>query len=131
MELTRQQAITEHRKMWNWIANDIEQNGWNWENSIENKKKEYLVLNGYGDDIYADCFCCHYVEQRELNCLEQCLLNWGKSSCCNEDAPYWKLYKLTDLDLRDEGEQPEATEKRIVSLCREIANLPEKTEKRR
>lgn len=68
MELTKKQAIEEHRKMWNWIADAIKnkedwsvvESCYDWSSLITDLKRHYL-LNYKGQkykDIRAVCFCC-------------------------------------------------------------------------
>ena len=45
MKLTREQAIKEHRKMWNWLAEHPEKD-----------KDDYLELNDF-EYVENECFC--------------------------------------------------------------------------
>lgn len=70
MKLTREQAIAEHRKMWNWIAEQIETFGFTLD--IHGYKKEYCSINDcYG--ILNWCFMCEYTND-DCNI---CPLDWG------------------------------------------------------
>ena len=111
MILTREQAIAEHRKMWSWIAGEIEK--------IKRTiyivayKKKYIEINGFLD-VQDNCFMCEYVVNKCKGC-EECPVNSYVYSidclgglfekCCNADS--W---------------QEQAT------LARQIANLPERTD---
>lgn len=48
MELTREQAIKEHRKMWHWLAENPDMD-----------KDDYLELNDF-EYVENECFLCHY-----------------------------------------------------------------------
>lgn len=117
MQLTREQAIAEHRKMWNWIADQIETLKFTLD--IYGYKKEYCSINGcYW--ISNWCFLCEYTN----NDCNLCPLEWGKSipyQCegeigdqCNQGL-WWKC-------LKAETWQEQA------ALARQIANLPERTD---
>lgn len=71
MELTREEAISEHRKMWNWIADEIEKE--KRDQDILDLKEEYCNREGY-NDIRSDCFCCGYTKY----ICDYCPIEWGK-----------------------------------------------------
>ena len=50
MKFSRRKALQEHRKMWNWIADEIEKTG------QPVGKYEYLKNSPYGIHLMADCF---------------------------------------------------------------------------
>lgn len=109
MNLTREQAISEHRKMWNWIADKIE--------TIKHTihiityKKKYLEINGFVD-IIDSCFMCEYVVSIQKGC-EQCPIDsWTDSIYC--------LGGLFEKCCNAESWQEQA------ALARQIANLPER-----
>ena len=128
--ISRKNAIQEHRKMWNWIA----------EKSIEYKRKvtkeEYLSEFYAGISLYDNCFLCQYSLEKKLkqsiNYLDIkygiyhrdkcyfCPLQWGILSdyCCNNDLPftkglYFKWYKSKNY-------------KKAARLAKKIDNVPEK-----
>lgn len=68
MELTKEQAISEHRKMWNWIADKIEKEKECQE--IGDLKEEYCIENDFL--LKNDCFCCEYTKN---NC-DNCPIEW-------------------------------------------------------
>ena len=56
IKLTKQQAIEGHRKMWNWIADEIERQ--KSECCIPLLKQCYCYKNKL--TLIEDCFCCEY-----------------------------------------------------------------------
>lgn len=121
MELTREQAITEHRKMWRWIAEQYE----NGKDIDPYRLKEiYLLKNGYDAPflIQSYCFLCEYTEElwdRECN---NCPLIWSTTGNCMETSDGHRgLYgQLMDCYF-NLGDMEECAE-----LARQIAELPEK-----
>lgn len=90
MELTREQAIKEHRKMWNWLAEYPDMD-----------KDDYLELNDF-KYVENECFLCHYSCQNDGGyCGKNCILDWGESNGCIGDISKLGLYqvyvKLADL----------------------------------
>lgn len=124
MELTREQAIAEHRKMWNWIAKKIEE--LKIVVDIYDYKKEYLYINKYYI-LWNKCFCCEYALRNcytdiSLIC-QMCPLDW-KSKANNvmcENAKYEEDYEgLYSLCCKAKTWQEQA------ALARQIAELPER-----
>lgn len=126
MELTKKQAIEEHRKMWNWIADAIKnKKDWpivvsdcDWISLIVDLKRHYL-LNYEGQkykDIHACCFCCEYAD----NTSNDCPVMWSGSTgyCCDEYGEYIELISLR-------GYSDENRRKAYI-LALKIANLPER-----
>ena len=110
MELTKQQAIEGHRKMWNWIADKIEKDKSTYDIpmlKIFYCKKNKLVLRNR-------CFCCEYSSYFDLRC-EKCPVDWVKTERCYDNEK--SLYRLV-VEAFAWQEQAE--------LARTIANLPEK-----
>lgn len=125
MELTREQAITEHRKMWNWIADCIEK--FKMVIDIVDQKRRYCMENiRYPVKNY--CFLCEYT----------CNKNWEQD--CKKCPIKWpsEFYELPC-----EGEAWEDDEEKYglwwrcntaktwqeqARLARQIANLPERTD---
>lgn len=106
MKLTKQQAIEGHRKMWNWIANEIEERKHIYK--IINLKMIYChenVLN-----LRNDCFCCECADSIDDTC-GSCILDWGITGDCG--LLYGKVVHATSW-------------KEQVKLARQIANLPER-----
>lgn len=116
MELTREEAISKHRKMWSWIADEIEK---------EKKYQdiEYLKIEYCNDEevrgVTSNCFCCEYT-----NCVcEFCPIEWeseaGDYMCLDQykEKDCKGLYMLCfdELDWKEQAK-----------LARKIANLPER-----
>lgn len=141
MKLTKEQAIQEHRKMWNWIADRLE-NGDAYD--IADLKEYYLEGSIYRkEDIINNCFCCHYAEG---NC-DNCPLKWGTEDkvtgyFCEDGIDVYNFFndrfgcipdKINSnfnsglwyiaYELSQDGYYKEA-----AVTAREIANLPEKEE---
>ncbi len=130
MKLTKKRAIEEHRKMWNWIADQ-------YENVSDVLLKYHYIdaLKGYYirtnlpnlGSIDNNCFCCEYDKQYEGLC-ENCPLEWGSEylGCVRLDNGDAGLYETIDV-LTDEDSC-----KNDFVLCgkiaRKIANLPERHE---
>lgn len=126
MELTIEQAITEHRKMWNWIADKIIR----LKKLIDvySYKKEYLYRKRLFD-IDRYCFLCDYCRQnrKRFEVCEKCPLDWGDVSNRNFYPCEGDAYSQ---DERDYGLwwkcQKAKTWEEQARIAREIANLPEK-----
>lgn len=112
--MTREEAIKNHRKMWNWIADQI-RNGRK-DVTIHDLKITYLIEHGYDPDIIRHkCFCCEYAFQESDDYddyCESCPLIWGNENLCKPGyfcenrGWYWGT--------------------RTEENARKIANLPEK-----
>ena len=134
MELTKKQAIEEHRKMWNWIADAIKnKEDWpavvscyNWSSIIVYLKRHYL-FNYKGQkykDIRASCFCCeydaYYDDDIHLHKCRHCPVIWRSSTgyCCDDYGEYTELTSL--YGYSDENRR------KAYKLALKIANLPER-----
>lgn len=130
MGLTKKQAIEEHRKMWNWIADAIRNqevcsavvSRCNWDSLIAKLKYRYL-LNYKGQkykDIYTHCFCCEYAFNTSNASCRYCPVMWSGSTgyCCGEYGEYIELISLR-------GYSDENRRKAYI-LALKIANLPER-----
>ena len=118
MELTRKQAIAEHRKMWNWIADETKKRGY------KISKKEYLYeKRGFSETLFSDCFCCEYAifasQREEKPICSACPIDWkindygARKFCCDSLYNDWRI--ATDPT-------------NAAQLARQIANLPERTD---
>lgn len=121
MELTKEQSITEHRKMWRWIAEQYEN-----ECDIDSYqlKKIYLLKNGYDDSSLIRshyCFLCEYVKELWHGGCNNCPLVWGTiKNCMGTSGKHRGLYgKLIDCYFNRDIEK-------CAKLARQIAELPEK-----
>lgn len=127
MELTREQAIEEHRKMWNWLAEHPEKD-----------KGGYLELNDF-EHVNSECFLCYYSRQNEGECCgEECIIDWGDTGGCMgttfNSGLYKVYYELTSL-LHDINKDSVWSKDIIKGLrliisrtARAIADLPERKE---
>ena len=118
MQLTRERAITLHRRMWRWIGLK----------TLREKrcvrKEEWFERFGL-KTIYSDCYCCEYARQffpysdwRNTRCF-YCPIDWGvKRDCCGEGA----LFKLWCHEIDMENWQEAG------KLALQIVELPEKEE---
>ena len=136
MELTKKQAIEEHRKMWNWIADAIKDkedylevvSRYGWDSLIVKLKYHYL-LNYKGQkykDIRARCFCCEYADNTSNgvccgnDICRYCPVIWSGSTgrCCDEYGEYEEFTSL--YEYSDENKE------KAYKLALKIANLPER-----
>ena len=118
MQLTRQKAIQEHRKMWNWIADTSERL------CIPVSQQTYLEKFFGGITIENNCFLCDYVCgpcNGKPTCIS-CPLLWTSSGIeyCTDNS--------MDVGYYDLWEYAYYTRNYIEAarLARIIANLPEK-----
>lgn len=126
MNLEFDEAIENHRKMWNWIADETE------------KRKEVVNKSVYFEENEINrckfyCFCCQYAidngyitkyGSKRRDC-RLCPIDWGvelgnyeKHQCSEFNTPYdwWcDAYDLNDW-------------KSSAKYAKEIANLPEMKE---
>lgn len=130
-DLTRKQAIAEHRKMWNWIAEQLEMytSDDKCEVNIHYLKVEYCKVNGFtkeekGRPIHY-CFCCEYASSLH-NCKE-CPLYWGTENTingyfCESGMKYSE--EISDIGFWSMLYKVNLTYKEAAELSRKIANLP-------
>lgn len=111
--LTREQAITEHRKMWSWIADE----------TLKQKKKitkkDYFEKFGsaYLGVPKAGCFCCQYA--LKINKSEGCcIFEWPVTD--RDDVEYAVCNYSVYGDWREAGDYIQAAE-----YARAMANLKE------
>lgn len=119
MMLTREEAIAEFRKMWNWIADETEEL-----KRIVNKR-EYFDAHGL-QVVMNECWLCHYNDQAEGGGCEACPIDFGFCIYVHEDLPC--------LDA-NEGDTPFSRWCDCLDIydwesaaknARQIANLPER-----
>lgn len=120
MPTTKEEYIAEHRKMWNWIADE----------SIKNhcKKNKLQYLRHIGVDpksINTKCWMCDYAckqtDDIEIVC-EYCPLEWEKVNgekvpycCAYDDSLYYSFCSCSYKNYEYAAE-----------IARRIANLPSK-----
>ncbi len=85
MDLTREQAIEEHRKMWRWVA-------------VETRRRQKVLRPGdYLEEFYPNKiisegnFCCEYAKPLHLGHCDNCPIDWksriNRRMCNNKDDP--------------------------------------------
>lgn len=140
LKLTKEQAIMEHRKMWNWIAEQY-RNGCTL--SVMSLKKAYTNGLKYEYGICNNCFCCEYATQQlkeigyfgyECRCV-CCPLDWKSNMrdypCIDryeeddEKGLYEDLCQLCLSMLSSKVHNKNETNV-LATLAEEIANLPER-----
>lgn len=134
--LTREQAIKEHRKMWNWMADSYEQgNTWN----ITKAKQAYFEENELESLETGHCFLCEYAFEKYMEegylgvrcdycplSFKQNISDLDSESCCSSQG---SLYDMAyDFSCSQILKQQESFRKALAGLCRTIANLDERTE---
>ena len=112
MKLTKSEAIANHRKMWNWIADET------LKRKCKVRKREYFETHGLTDVPRNVCYCCEY--SCDESCSD-CPIEWGGEygTCESKDNKGDRkgLYTL----WYDEYDYIKAAE-----LARQIAELPER-----
>lgn len=109
IRLTKQQAIEGHRKMWNWIVDEIERK--KCLSDIFLLKQNYCCKNNFTLENY--CFCCEYTKH-SIKCT-RCPLDWIETSDCYVDTNSLYHKVLTSRSWKEQAD-----------LARQIANLPER-----
>lgn len=127
--MTIKECQEEHKKLWNWIADETERT-----RKLVHKKDYFKEMN-IQRIPRLNCFACEYDKERNDEWIDYCThcpILWNKEQlryayrtyCKNlVTSPYreWLLIvRRTDYDIELEKE----TLKELVSLAREIANLP-------
>lgn len=129
MQLTKEQAVQEHRKMWNWIANQYEHKTDILEQyySIESIKEYYITQYFPKEKIECDCFCCEY-DRRYGSFCNACPIEWSSklnlNKCFDKSSTelnlYGKLYHMTcAFSCKSDSQE-------LARIARQIANLPER-----
>ena len=130
MELTREQAIIEHRKMWNWIADETERR-----KCVVNKR-EYIRSKRSHDEgvLLFDCYCCEYshgyaYQRRDSTraYCKYCPIDWPsraelwkcEHSQFNDEKGLYRLW-ITAYNKR--------SYRQAATIARQIATLPERTD---
>ncbi len=71
MRLTKDEAIANYRKMWNWIADETLKQ----ERKVE--ELEYFDAHGIENTPYNHCYCCEYDHNQSDTDCSNCPINWG------------------------------------------------------
>lgn len=139
--ISKEEAIKNHRVMWNWIADQYEKGS---NMRIRFLKREYINTMDpkYNARIklHASCYCCYYAgihgivgagNKYMFNC-DQCPVVWPsyaeEGMCCEgaSRATGIGLYKLIEkctTFYKGVNENRDI----LVKLCRLVADLPENT----
>lgn len=125
LTMTRAQAIKEHRKMWNWIADTAEK-----EHRFVTKEEYIYQSHLKYNKLVSNCFCCEYNDSfSDIGC-NHCPLIWYEGQkermkkglrytyCLNHNSPYRVYDNIFEI-----GEEIDI--KFFIEAVREIANLPE------
>ena len=126
-ELTKEQALSEHRKMWNWIADQLSLENCKVYDGSELKEKYVTEIYKGDESIVHNCFCCEYDTKFDGNACSHCPILWGtedvtSSYFCERGDDYgikglWTLCDYLTMDKQY---------KEASIIAKKIANLPEK-----
>lgn len=108
--MTRDEAIREHRKMWNWIADETLRLKRKVEKSeyFETFKKEYKIKP------MSECWCCEFNNQRHC---KNCIIDWGDGAYCTTVSHRLSAFMLWANSCNY---------KKAARYARKIAELPER-----
>lgn len=138
--ISKEEAIKNHRVMWNWIADQYEKGN---DGNIHFLKKKYLLKTLDSNPelmesitLHACCYCCYYAGVNGLannnyrfNC-DQCPVVWPsyaeEGMCCEGPLDMIGVYKFID-ELTVSRTNVDRLRDIIVKLCRFVAGLPENT----
>lgn len=121
MMLTREEAIAEFRKMWNWIADETEKR-----QAIVDKQTYFR--ENYLEMVDSACWCCEYGKQLVIddvveNKCDVCPINFGdhregiwESPCIRDGSAFNGWIVSSWLKAW----------KSAANCARQIANLPER-----
>jgi hypothetical protein len=144
MELTREQAIAEHRKMWKWISRQIMKDYK--ENysikTIVSYKKIYIENNFKNEYVRSSCFCCSYgfskyiYDESAFGICYSCPLYWN-TECTKTECTkgyYGSLNRIFNnatigLVTKDSTEEYfvcEGAVKKLSRMAYKIAMLEER-----
>lgn len=133
MYFTKREAITEHRKMWTWIAESFRLK----KTPVE--KADYFKTFYEGEsNVYNDCFMCEYIHYvyNDLEC-RYCPLIFVKGQqtmspiscgCCHKDSPYVKFsdnYASIKFHRYKDVEEYKHLMRNCEKYAYELANLKE------
>ena len=106
--MTKQEAIKNHRVMWNWIADQIE-----YEKQVQfiTMLKEKYITGNYEGYVKNNCFCCQYdCEHYKGVACAACPIDWlPGDDCCTLYSICWESTNYEEQ----------------AKYARQIANLPE------
>ena len=117
-ELTREEAIRRHRKLWNYIADQTERTG-----KVIDKTDALVLLWPGTVAVLANCWLCEYAGKK---CMEHaCPICWPGGYCVSRPNEKYTNSGLYDL-LIQEQKSKDPNVKFYAALARVIANLPER-----
>ena len=133
--ITREEAIREHRKMWNWIARE----------TLKRKKvvtkKDYIKFVGLRKKSRFElennslCFCCLYDSQQRLKKISKnkckfCPLDWntsfGRFMCIYEYNDDGEIDSFNNLYHEWEDCLESGDWEKSAKIAKEISNLKER-----
>lgn len=138
--ISKEEAIKNHRAMWNWIADQYEKGS---NQRVRFLKREYIdTMDPNRDErikkLYVSCYCCYYAginnivgadNEYMFNC-DQCPVVWpsyaGEGMCCEGPSGTIGLYELIEKCMTFYKGFDEVRDI-LVKLCRLVANPPENT----
>lgn len=137
--ISKEEAIKNHRAMWNWIADQYEKGS---NKRVRILKREYIdTMDPNRDELikklYMSCYCCYYAGINNIvadneylfNC-DQCPVVWpsyaGEGMCCEGTSRTIGLYEFIE-ECTDVYMRIDEIRDILVKLCRLVADLPENT----
>lgn len=139
-ELSKEQAIEEHRKMWRWIydtvKNRIETGNYKKDGMFKPEyidaillKREYISkFYPYYEPLSNDCFLCQYTDYiayyESDTCEKLCPLKWTDGSCMcygSYKSEYRVVLNMT-MEISKTGNIP----KDYLEIIKKIRDLPVK-----
>lgn len=138
-KISKEEAIKNHRAMWNWIADQYEKGS---NRHVQILKREYIdTVDPHRDErikLHASCYCCYYAginniagNRYRFNC-DQCPVVWpsyAEGGMCCEGTSHTigiGLYKLIE-ECAAFYKGVDESRDILVKLCRFVADLPENT----
>ena len=135
MNIPREETIRKHREMWNWIAEQYEDELDGLDVPVNHLKAMFIKEHYPNDDPLSDCYCCEYAGEilnpkiggARYNC-RRCPLIWPSNYhecmclCKNGSTDSDGLYG----QIICESHPHIANYKKAATIAREIANLPER-----
>ena len=118
MSLTKNHAVTEHRKLWNWVADATERR----EHCVD--KWEYFIENELSTEKipFQNCFCCEYSilksSKKDVDYCTFCPVQWNTTDNSNDCKCVQGEYGRWSKAYRDGDYE------RAAKIARKIANLP-------
>ena len=124
MNITFDKAIENHRKLWNWIADETKKR------ECVVYKFEYFKQNNISKIPLWNCYCCEYTADsiREIKDCMKCPIDWGKNPCFSNSKQCGYAKVCYDLWYYAQmwGDWQSA-----AKYARQTANIPAREEARR